>query len=164
MNNIKAIISLIRKYTKLIIISLIVLVLAISTTIILLNTRDKDDCYDDIVLEDISYTIGNFTNDSFSVVEKSKTSLYLPLEFSRASDYLLAHSTSNPSEFYLIAKDLEESQIEYLKKLIDVYKENDISKYGDVEVKQYNNFVYVAFSYDYEDTISNIIESYIYCK
>ena len=128
------------------------------------NKKSKNNCTDDIGLEEIYYSINSSTNSSFEIVDENNVMTYLPLDFYKSDEYLIASRQDKPQEFYVIIKNLGVEQLEFLKIFIDNYNKGHGEELKDAKLNTHNGFTYVVFSSEYSSVIDGIIRSYMYCE
>ena len=153
-----------KKYLLTVIALLLVAVIAL---ILLKFNNKKDDensCIDGLDLQEIYLSISLSTNSVFDIQDESLITNYLPLDFSGLDEYLLATRQDVLDEYFIIIKDLDNEQIDFLNTVVDNQKNIYPERFEKAKINTHNNITYVIFSDEYSSVIEGIIRSYIYCE
>ena len=151
-----------KKYLKYIIIVIILVVISLILVIIKTNKKETA-CFENINLEEIYNEINSSTSSSFEIVDESSVTMYLPLDYYLIDDYILAVNSNDEEEFFIIMKNLDQNQLNYLEELVNSRKDLNKDKYKDTKINTYNKITYVAFSSENDATIEGIIRNFVYC-
>lgn len=148
-----------KKYIKILWIPILIICLLVSVLIIfLLNKDDKTECNFD--MDDVLLQIDVVTNNSFYQLTLSEIFLFIPVDFNVDDKYVFA-ANKETGEYFLLAENLNEDQIFELKDFVET--NNELYPNKLIKLEEYNKYIYVVCSKEYDSSIEGIIRSYIYC-
>lgn len=153
-----------KKNIKLIFIALIITILVALFIIVIIFKSNKNNKCENIDLLDVFYDINNFYDSEFYEIDLDSYNTYpIFIQLESAKEYLYSISSKDNKEYFVILKDIKESDIEVLKDFVKVKQANNDKYYDNTKVVTKNNYTYMIVSLEKNLIIEQIINKKIEC-
>lgn len=151
-----------KKNFKLVLLILIIIFISLFMCFVLYNKKNNDKQYEQIDLSDVFLDINHFYFNEFNSLDlKYDSVMFIPIDLTNVSEYLIGVSSIDEKEYFIILNGLSENNIELLKENVKMEQEHGNKYFKDTKVITKNNYTYMVVTREKNSIINQIINSYI---
>jgi len=140
---------------------LVCLIVCLFIVKLFLNTSKEETC-NNFDLNDLVNEINLATNNSFTNLQNSNMSMYIPVSFTKDVNYIFLNTPEKETEYFIIAQNLSENELLDLNDFVET--NNKLYENNQIKMGTHGEYTYAIYSDRYNSIIEGIIRSYIYCN